>query len=99
MTNIGKGAPMASNEKRVAFGYGFRRYGRLFLAGMAALATAGLGGVPASAQKSGGILKLFDRDSPASASIHEEATVSAVAPFMGIYNNLVLFDQHQKQNR
>src|SRR5690349_24187843 len=54
---------------------------------------------PAFAQKSGGVLKFFHRDSPASASIHEEATISAVAPFMGVFNNLVLFDQHEKHNR
>ena len=54
---------------------------------------------PAFAQKSGGVLKFFHRDSPASGSIHEEATISAVAPFMGVFNNLVLFNQHEKQNR
>ena len=54
---------------------------------------------PAPAQKSGGVLKFFHRDSPASGSIHEEATISAVAPFMGVFNNLVLFNQHEKQNR
>src|SRR5947207_12281598 len=53
----------------------------------------------AFAQKSGGVLKFFHRDSPASGSIHEEATISAVAPFMGVFNNLVLFNQHEKQNR
>src|SRR5438874_6939409 len=54
---------------------------------------------PAFAQKSGGVLRFFHRDSPASGSIHEEATISAVAPFMGVFNNLVLFNQHEKQNR
>jgi peptide/nickel transport system substrate-binding protein len=54
---------------------------------------------PAAAQQSGGILKFFHRDSPASMSIHEEATISTVAPTMGVFNNLILFDQHQKQNR
>ena len=34
---------------------------------------------PAGAQQSGGILKFFHRDSPASMSIHEEATIVAVA--------------------
>ncbi len=58
-----------------------------------------LAATPALAQKSGGILRLFHRDSPASLSIHEEATISAVAPAMAIFNNLILFDQHQKQNR
>src|SRR5215471_11220503 len=59
----------------------------------------GLSLAPAAAQQSGGILKFFHRDSPASMSIHEEATISTVAPMMGVFNNLVLFDQHQKQNR
>ena len=54
---------------------------------------------PAIAQKSGGILKLYHRDSPGSLSIIEEATVSAVAPAMAVFNNLVLFNQHEKQNR
>src|SRR5690348_18082066 len=53
----------------------------------------------ALAQKTGGVLKFYHRDSPASGSIHEEATISAVAPFMGVFNNLVLFNQHEKQNR
>src|SRR6266852_1116368 len=59
----------------------------------------GLCSGPALAQKSGGVLKLFPRDSPASGSIHEEATISAVGPFMGVFNNLVLFKQDEKQNR
>ncbi len=53
----------------------------------------------AAAQQSGGILKFYHRDSPASGSIHEEATISAVAPFMAVFNNLVLFKQDEKQNR
>src|SRR5437868_5802150 len=50
------------------------------------------------AQKPGGILKVFTPDSPASMSILEEATVYAVGPMMGVFNNLVLFDQGVKQN-
>jgi peptide/nickel transport system substrate-binding protein len=53
---------------------------------------------PAFAQKSGGILKIYHRDNPPSASIHEEATASTVVPFMPVFNNLVLFDQHVAQN-
>jgi hypothetical protein len=52
----------------------------------------------AAAQKTGGILKVFHRDSPASMSIHEEATWSTTMPMMGVFNNLVLYDQHVKQN-
>jgi peptide/nickel transport system substrate-binding protein len=54
---------------------------------------------PVHAQKTGGVLKFFHRDSPASMSIHEEATISTVAPMMGVFNNLVLFKQDEKQNR
>ena len=50
------------------------------------------------AQKSGGVLKIQHMDTPPSASIHEEATVSAVMPFMALYNNLVMFDQHVARN-
>jgi peptide/nickel transport system substrate-binding protein len=54
---------------------------------------------PAPAQKRGGTLRLFQYDSPASLSIHEEALNSAQNPAMAVFNNLVLFDQHQAQNR
>src|SRR5712691_5600887 len=52
----------------------------------------------AQAPKHGGILKIYHRDSPASASIHEEATYSTVIPFMGVFNNLVLYKQDVAQN-
>jgi hypothetical protein len=32
-------------------------------------------------------------------SIHEEATVFAEGPMMGVFNNLVMLDQHVPQNR
>ena len=54
--------------------------------------------MPASAQKQGGTLRIYHRDNPPSASIHEEATISTVMPFMSIYNNLVVFDPQSKQN-
>ena len=53
---------------------------------------------PAMAQKQGGILKMYHRDSPASASIHEEATYSTNIPFMGVFNNLVIYKQDAAQN-
>ena len=53
---------------------------------------------PASAQKHGGILKIYTLDSPASMSILEETTVFAQRPVMAIFNNLVMFDQQVKQN-
>ena len=52
----------------------------------------------AFAQKPGGILKMYSPDSPASMSIHEEITNVAQGPMMGVFNNLVMFDQHVKQN-
>src|ERR1700736_988918 len=60
----------------------------------------GLGlAMPSLAQKQGGILRVFHRDSPASMSILEEGSISAIMPMMGVFNNLVLFDQHVPQNR
>jgi peptide/nickel transport system substrate-binding protein len=53
---------------------------------------------PAVAQKQGGTLKIYHRDSPASMSILEEATISTVMPMMGVFNNLVIYDQNVKQN-
>ncbi len=52
----------------------------------------------AFAQKHGGILKLSHFDSPASMSILEELTRAAEQPMMGVFNNLVLYDQHIAQN-
>jgi peptide/nickel transport system substrate-binding protein len=67
------------------------------------LAAAGLllvvlsgGGV--QAQKPGGVLRIYHRDSPASMSIHEEGTNSVAIPMMAVFNNLVLYDQHVAQN-
>jgi hypothetical protein len=53
-----------------------RRFWTLPLAISASLGLA-VGLPPLS---TGGILKFFHRDSPASMSIHEEATISTVAP-------------------
>jgi peptide/nickel transport system substrate-binding protein len=50
------------------------------------------------AQKSGGILQMSGFASPASMSIHEESTIAAGMPLMGVFNNLVVFDQHVAQN-
>jgi peptide/nickel transport system substrate-binding protein len=53
---------------------------------------------PALAQKSGGVLRMPDFASPASMSIHEEVTRAAINPLMPVFNNLVMFDQHQARN-
>src|SRR6267143_1396249 len=69
----------------------------LVLAGFSAIAQLGATET-ASPQKPGGILKIYHRDSPASMSIHEEGTISTVAPMMGVFNNLVMYDQKVAQN-
>ena len=61
-------------------------------------ATLGAGGAFAQEPKHGGILKMYHRDNPASASVHEEATYSTVVPFMPVFNNLVVYDQTKPQN-
>ena len=54
-------------------------------------------GNSALAQKAGGTLRVISPDSPATMSIMEEATSLAQGPMMGVFNNLVLFDQSVKQ--
>src|SRR5690349_23202761 len=63
----------------------------------AALLLATVAGT-AAAEKSGGILRIPFVTSPASMSIHEESTIAALGPMMGVFNNLVMYDQHVKQN-
>jgi len=53
---------------------------------------------PVLAQKQGGILRMPAITSPASMSIHEESTIATLGPMMGVFNNLVMFDQHVPQN-
>jgi peptide/nickel transport system substrate-binding protein len=53
--------------------------------------------LPALAEKQGGVLKMYFFDSPASMSIHEEATIAGQGPMMGVFNNLVMYDQHIAQ--
>jgi peptide/nickel transport system substrate-binding protein len=52
----------------------------------------------ACAQKSGGVLRAHALDSPPSLSMHEEVDANPARAAMGIFNNLVMFDQHAKQN-
>src|ERR1700757_2429393 len=63
-----------------------------------ALLIAISGGATALAQKRGGILKMYSPDSPPTMSILEEATLTSQGPLMGVFNNLVMFDQHVKQD-
>src|SRR5215469_12198878 len=52
----------------------------------------------AEAQKSGGVLIMSHFDSPASVSMHEEATGAVNRPMMGVFNNLVMYRQDVAQN-
>src|SRR5262245_59801321 len=71
---------------------------RLAIGALAFAAIALCAAGPVLAQKRGGTMRMYIWDNPPSASIHEEATISTFMPFMGIYNNLVLYDQHQRLN-
>ncbi|MBV9862869.1 MAG: ABC transporter substrate-binding protein [Alphaproteobacteria bacterium] len=57
-----------------------------------------LAAVPAAAQRQGGTLRVYHRDSPSNMSIYEEGTISVVAPMMPVFNNLVVFDPKVKEN-
>src|SRR5215468_9312977 len=62
-----------------------------------ALVASAFGIAPGFAQKSGGILRVHAIDSPPSLSMHEEIDAVPARATMGIFNNLVMFDQHVKQ--
>src|SRR6202007_3062598 len=51
----------------------------------------------ASGQKPGGILRIYNPESIASLSMLEEFA-NAELPIMGMFNNLVMFDQHVAEN-
>jgi peptide/nickel transport system substrate-binding protein len=70
---------------------------RLLLAVASLLAALSITEV-AFAQKQGGILRISHFDSPASMSLHEEATAAANRPMMGVFNNLVIYQQDVPQN-
>ena len=71
-----------------------QRHGFSLIVGLVA-AVASI--APAAAQKQGGTLRSYIWDNPPSASIHEEATISTVFPFMPVFNNLVVFDQSKPE--
>jgi peptide/nickel transport system substrate-binding protein len=71
---------------------------RLVMASSLLIAAVSFTAAVADEPKHGGILKIYHRDSPPSASIHEEATYSTVIPFMAISNNLVMYKQDVAQN-
>src|SRR5229473_2660125 len=67
------------------------------IAAAAVLLSTALAGAPATAQKAGGILRLPSPASPANMSILEAPTIVAEMPMMGVFNNLIMFDQHMPQ--
>jgi len=74
------------------------RISRAVAAGFSGLAAILLSTGPSHAQRPGGILQMSHFDSPASMSLHEEATAAVVRPVMGVFNNLVMFKQDVPQN-
>jgi len=62
------------------------------------LSALAISGAAQAAEKQGGIFRIYHRDSPGSASIHEEATYSTNVPFMPVFNNLVIYKQDVAQN-
>jgi hypothetical protein len=72
-----------------------KQYLRCIAAGSLLLALSS--GDPAWAQKRGGILRLASPASPANMSILETPTIIAEMPMMGVFNNLIMFDQHKPQ--
>jgi peptide/nickel transport system substrate-binding protein len=69
-----------------------------WLAAAAGLLAAIVSAHLAVAQKQGGVLKVYFFDSPASMSIHDEATIAAEGPMMGVFNNLVMYKQDVPQS-
>jgi hypothetical protein len=68
----------------------------LLVAGIGLALTVASG--PVEAQKRGGVLRMYSPDSPASMSIHEEVTVFAQGPMMGVFNNLVIFGRQARHS-
>jgi peptide/nickel transport system substrate-binding protein len=56
------------------------------------------GAAAALAQKAGGILKMYVWDNPPSMSMLEGVNPLAQRTTMGVFNNLVMFDQHVEQS-
>ena len=75
-----------------------RELTRFMAAGTVLALGLSIGASVAEAQKSGGILKFYHRGTPPSGSIHEEATNSTVSPYMGVFNNLVMYDHSKPTN-
>jgi peptide/nickel transport system substrate-binding protein len=72
--------------------------GRLHAGAAALVALAAMGSGAATAQQSGGTLKIGHFDSPASMSMLEESTAAVNRPMMAVFNNLVIYKQDELQN-
>ena len=68
------------------------------LAAAIGLLTATAAGQAVLAQKPGGILKMHIWDSPPNLSVLDGVNPLATRAMMGVFNNLVMFDQHVKQS-
>ena len=77
-----------------AFRFGMTLLGLSLALPLALVVPSGM----ASAQKAGGTLRIQLGDTPPSPSLLEEITVSAAVPFMGVFNNLVIYDQSVARN-
>ena len=53
----------------------------------------------AAAQKSGGVLRRANDETPPSASVHEEGSNIVTTPFVPVFNNLVSFDATKSMSR
>ena len=82
---------MKRGEKKLGFSL---RAAAAAVALLIAISGSGTGFRP----KTWRILKMYSPDSPPTMSILEEATLTSQAPMMGVFNNLVMFDQHVKQD-
>ncbi len=74
------------------------RCARLAATMLLALAGLLLGPDTTSAQKSGGVLRIYNTTQPPSASIHEESTIATNMPFMAVFSNLVRYDPTKSKN-
>jgi peptide/nickel transport system substrate-binding protein len=63
----------------------------------AVLVAMSVAGNTALAQKAGGILRVYLTASPANMSMLELPTLVGQMPMMGVFNNLIVFDQHVRQ--
>jgi len=53
---------------------------------------------PATAQKTGGTLRMYLTTNPPSTSLHEETTIEVAQPFSAIFSNLVRFDPTKRSH-